>query len=503
MTPWEPLDKRMVQIAAVLAALFAVVGAVAAAVALLTSGVSPLVVAVVVPAGVVGLVALSAGGEYIRWRVSRYRLTGDRLELRFAFIATKHRSLARDRIRTVDVTANPLQRLFGVAKVVIGTGVHGAADTSEIKLDPVSAETARQLRAALLRRQAEPGDRTEAETIAALDGRWAGYAVLSFLTPAIAAAGVGAVANGVPGVSVQADPLDLLITEALRASVLLGVALAFGVLLFGAVGAVLLFLEMWWAYRLDREPGGTLHVRRGLLTTRSISLEERRLRGVELVEPLGVRLVKAARVDAVATGMSTKSDGKRADTKTLLPAAPRAVAMRVAADVLREAGSLVDPAPLAPHPQAARTRRLRWALAAAVLVIAAVTAGSLAVGSVVGEDYVVLLAVIPVVAAAVAVALALVIARDAYRNLGHGLSGRYLIARSGWLARRTVALQRDGIIGWTARQSVFQRRAGVATLIATTAAGRGAYAMPDVAADAGIIFADQAVPGLLTPFLDR
>lgn len=500
---WERLDKRMVQIAAVLAGLFALVGAVAAAVALLASGVSPLVVALVVPAGAVVVVAASAGGEYIRWQASRYRLTEDRLELRFEFIVAKHRSLARDRIRTVDVTANPVQRLFGVARVVIGTGVHGAADASEIKLDPVSAETARQLREQLLRRPVEPGDRTEAETIAALDWRWGGYAVLSFLTPAIAAAGVGAVANGLPGVRVQADPVDLLIAEALRASLLVGVALAFGVLLFGAVGAVLVFLEKWWAYRLDREPGGTLHVRRGLLTTRSISLEERRLRGVELVEPLGVRLVKAARVDAVATGMSTKADGKRADTKTLLPAAPRAMAMRVAADILREDRSPADPAALAPHPRAALTRRLRWALAAAAVVIAAVAAGSIAARSVVGEDYAAVLAVLPLVVAVVAVALAVALARDAYRNLGHGLSGRYLIARSGWLARRTVALQRDGVIGWTARQSVFQRRAGVATLIATTAAGRGAYAMPDVAADAGVAFADRAVPGLLTPFLDR
>ena len=77
-------------------------------------------------------------------------------------------------------------------------------------------------------------------------------------------------------------------------------------------------------------------MRRGLFTARSISIEERRLRGVELVEPLGVRLFGAARVDAVATGLADDDEDKHADLKVLLPPAPAAVADEVAAQVLRE-----------------------------------------------------------------------------------------------------------------------------------------------------------------------
>ena len=72
----------------------------------------------------------------------------------------------------------------------------------------------------------------------------------------------------------------------------------------GVVGALGLWIEMWWNYRLEREPGGTIRVRRGLFTSRSISVEEARLRGVDLVEPLGVRLVGAARLDAITTGLA-------------------------------------------------------------------------------------------------------------------------------------------------------------------------------------------------------
>ena len=110
---------------------------------------------------------------------------------------------------------------------------------------------------------------------------------------------------------------------------------------------------MWWNYRLEREPGGTLRVRRGLFTSRSLSVEERRLRGVDLVEPLGVRLAGAARVDAITTGLAKDEEARAADHDTLLPAAPRPLADAIAAEVLREPVSPTG-APLTAHPLAAR-----------------------------------------------------------------------------------------------------------------------------------------------------
>jgi putative membrane protein len=64
-----------------------------------------------------------------------------------------------------------------------------------------------------------------------------------------------------------------------------------------------------------------------------------------------------------------------------------------------------------------------------------------------------------------------------------------------------VALHRRAVVGWTVRQSVFQRRAGLVTVVGTTAAGSGAYAVRDAAQQDGLTLADAAVPGLLRPFL--
>jgi putative membrane protein len=273
------------------------------------------------------------------------------------------------------------------------------------------------------------------------------------------------------------------------------VTLAAAALVAGVVGALGLWIEMWWNYRLEREPGGTLRVRRGLFTSRSISIEERRLRGVDLVEPLGVRLFGAARLDAVATGLVKDQQDKHADINVLLPAVPRALADDVAAQVLRESVSPTRQALLTPHPRAARGRRLRWALSAALLPAAVL--------ALLGALLTPVLLWIAAAWAAVGVPVAVLLALDAYRALGHGISGDYLVTRSGTVRRSTVALQRTGVIGWTARRSVFQRRAGLITLTATTAAGAGAYGVYDAAEGEGLTFASEAVPGLLEPFLQR
>ncbi|HEY9330807.1 MAG TPA: PH domain-containing protein, partial [Streptomyces sp.] len=104
--------------------------------------------------------------------------------------------------------------------------------------------------------------------------------------------------------------------------------------------------------------------------------------------------------------------------------------------------------------------------------------------------------------AVVGLPVGVLLARDAYRGLGHALSGGYLVTRSGTLRRSTAALERAGVIGWTVRQSYFQRRAGLLNITATTAAGAGAYTVYDADTSEGLAFAVEAVPGLLAPFVE-
>jgi len=486
---WEELHRHAIPVAAIFMVGVAVLAGVPTAIGLSNISV-PVALAWTLP-GAAFIVVAGVVAEWLRLRTTRYRVGPERVELHSGALVRTRRSLQRDRIRTVDVTADPLLRVFGLVAVRIGTGEH--ADEGTVRLRPVARATGDELRRARLARAV---DGSTEGSIAVLDRGWIRYAPLSFVAPALGSAAFGGVLNVADWFGLAGGVIEWAI-DRLSGLGLVGAIFALvGIgLVVGVIGALGLWVEMWWNYRLDREPGGTLRVQRGLFTTRSISLEEERLRGVDVVEPLGARLSGAARVDAVATGMQTGAEENKTQQNTLLPAAPKAVADRVAADVLREPISPTEAVRLRPHPVAARGRRVRWALAAVVVAeLPLVVLGLLLTDVLLHIAWITALVAVPV-----AVALAL----DAYRSLGHGLVGGYLVTRSGSVRRSTAALQRRGIIGWTVRQSVFQRRAGLATILATTAAGAGAYAIRDAGTGAGLDAADDAVPGLLAPFLER
>jgi putative membrane protein len=265
------------------------------------------------------------------------------------------------------------------------------------------------------------------------------------------------------------------------------VTAAIGLLLLVSVLSVGGYVLSFWNFRLTREPGGTLHIRRGLITTRSVSIEEDRLRGVELKEPLPLRIAGGAKCVAVAAGLR---EGKGADRGggLLLPPAPLGRAQEVAGEVL---GEDVAGAVLVRHPRQALNRRITRALTSVLVPAAALFllawAGAL-------PDW-------PWQLALVLVPFAVLVGWDRYRTLGHALAGNYLVSRSGSLARTTVAVRRDGLTGIVVERSWFQRRAGLVTVVAPIAAGRGRYHVVDVGESAGLALADATVPGLLTPFL--
>jgi putative membrane protein len=97
--------------------------------------------------------------------------------------------------------------------------------------------------------------------------------------------------------------------------------------------------------------------------------------------------------------------------------------------------------------------------------------------------------------------VAVALAADRARTLGHAVTSTALVARAGAIVRERSMLARDGIIGVNLSRSFFQRRAGLLTLTATTAAGEQAYAVLDVTPAEALRVAEAAVPGLLAPFL--
>jgi putative membrane protein len=98
-------------------------------------------------------------------------------------------------------------------------------------------------------------------------------------------------------------------------------------------------------------------------------------------------------------------------------------------------------------------------------------------------------------------ALNALVAENAWRNLGHGLTDRHLVVQTGAVVRTREVLELAGIIGWRVDQTFFQRRRGLADLLATTAAGSEVVTAPDIPVELAVALARRATPGMLDDFL--
>ncbi|MFI9051505.1 PH domain-containing protein [Streptomyces sp. NPDC053427] len=427
----------------------------------------------------------------IRWARTDFRVTDDSFEVRSGLLTRRLRSVPLHRIRTVDLTASPLHRLLGVT--VLRAGTAGSGDGgSELSLEALKVSEADRLRAQLMAR-AGAGTSAEDPVLARINWRWLRYAPLTFWVVGGVFVAVGSVYRVLDGIGIEAWRIGFVqraFTEFGASMLWLTIPAALlAVLALGSVGAVVLYVENWWSYRLEWADARTLRVRRGLFTTRSVTIERARLRGVLVREPLLLRAGGGALVRAVAGGLGNREENR--SRSGLLPPAPRREALRVAGGALRSPFPATE---LTPHPRVALRRRRVRGLIFAVLPGTAVLAG-------LGAAFTPVLLHCAWIYAVVGTAAVLWLARDAYRSLGHGIHGRYLVVRSGTFSRDTLALQREAIAAWTFSTSPFTRRAGLVTLTAAVAAGEDGYRLPDLAADDAAALAASAAPGILEEFL--
>jgi putative membrane protein len=436
--------------------------------------------------------ALVAGAGTLRYFTTRFRVTPTQIQLRHGLLRRRTVAARLDRVRTVDVTAHPLHRALGLSRVVIGTGTSDRKGRPALTLDGLRIGDAALLRDELLHR-VPVATTTESETtLFRLPASWVRYApfTLSGAVSALAIAGFAwRLINEAHVDPNRFGPLHRvehhLTTAPLWQDFVEVGAVAIG---FVAVASTAGYVLAFWNFRLTRHAGGTLHLTRGLVTARATSIEESRLRGAELSEPLLLRAVGGMRVLAITTGLRVGRGAERGGT-ILMPPGPRAAAARIAADVVGEAAPFS--APLLAHGRRARRRRYVRAVGSSTVLVAAAAL----IWWLTGLPFWTWLFV------AALVPLSVPLAADRAASLGHALVGDYLVTRRGSLVRRRAVLARAGVIGVNLRSSVFQRRAGLVTLTATTAAGRQGYRVQDVPAEQAVGIADTLLPGLLTDFL--
>lgn len=438
----------------------------------------------------------------IPWLTTHYRLTDAQIQVRSGLLNKKTSTAPLERVRSVDLEASLLHRVLGLQKVEVGTGV----DDDRITLDALAAADAHALRTTLLRRRAvQPSaehapDADAAEVgpdlpplpqpaptlLARIDWSWLRFAPFSLARLVILAGAVGVFSQFADELPIWNEETATSAWQWITQFAVVAVVLVLfvGALTGWVVVAVGGYVVQWWNFLLVREHG-SLHLTHGLFTTRSITVEEAKVRGVELSEPALLRIVGGAELSTLATGVE---DG----VTQVLPPCPRGVAVGVGRAVLEDDGPLTRP--LVEHGPRARRRAWFRHLRGALVVV--VLAGVAAWWFDVSWVWVAAFAVVALVGAAL-------VGEASYRHLGHALTDRHLVAGSGDLARIRTVLETDGIIGWVLAQTWWQRRIGLADLTATTAAGHERVLVKDVRLDVAVALADRATPGLLTPFVEQ
>ncbi|MEV0295282.1 PH domain-containing protein [Nocardia sp. NPDC050710] len=479
--------------------------------------------------------ALIIGIALARWFTTAYRIGPAHVELRTGLLQRRTLSVPRSRIRSVDIEADLLHRALGLAVVVIGTGQQ--AETSEkFKLDSLDAGMVPALRNTLLAHATagtqgvagqpippsaqvgpptpESGFRAPAALeIGHWQPRWVRYAPLSLTGFAVVAPIVAAAFQYGLGEVVFSSDAAHNIEEGTAALVVISMLiLVAAIVVLVSLAACTRYLTTYFGLRV-LDDGHTLHLRHGLFTTRQITLDLARFRGATVNEPLLLRLAGGAELEAIMVGENAR--------QKLLPQAPRAAVERTLAELLVSRAAAPtpetaatpqrDPAAysrngatpatsvqitvaLTPHGPAARRRRYTRAVTPALIPGSVMLLYLLA--DVTFSPWWWLL---PAVVALIGVALA----EDRYRGLGHAVlpatadTPAWLITRAGSLDRDRDCLEARGIIGWTVRQTFWQRRSGVATVVAATAAGKKRYLVTDIPVDEAWALIEEVTPGQL------
>lgn len=386
---------------------------------------------------------LAAVWAFLSWRMTRYRVDQDVLQLHSGVLFRQQRQVRLDRLQAVDVVQPLLGRFLGLSELKLE--VAGGAG-SDAKLAYLRAEDAQRLRNVLLARAAGV--------------RYDGEAPLA------------------PEDQLVSLPVDRLVWSLVRSGATLGLVLAIVALvvaafvrreaLFVVVPMLLGFVSGYWGqfsrgfnFEVASSPDG-LRLRHGLLETRSQTVPPGRVQAVQLTQPLLWRGPDWWKLQVNVAGYGVSGEGQQSET-VLVPVATRSEAYLVLSRILPDLGH--------PDPLALLEAGLTGAAADATGTVADVDPAGF------------------VCAPRRSRWLDLV----SWRRHGVAVSGRALLLRSGRVRRRLVIVPHERTQSLNVFQGPIQRRLRLASLVAHSTAGPVSPRVDHLdAGTAGLLLMEQA-----------
>ncbi len=287
----------------------------------------------------VAALAVTVGFGILRWFTTTYRIEPDEVQLRTGILQRKVVSVPRNRIRSVQTDARLLHQLLGLTVLRVSTGQEAKGDTA-FALDAVPAEEVPRLRAILLADSLAPADVTGEQresppgrVLARWQPSWLRYSPLSFTGLAmIARRGRSGVPGGTRcGAGAFATSPNRGATRRSGSVWSPRVAVVVAVVVLASVVLSVLRSLVTYGNLVLRRDADVLHLEHGLLRKREHTFDMRRLRGGTLRQPLLVRLLGGARLDAVMTGVAGAGEAS-----LLLPPCPAGTAESVLSGLDRQ-----------------------------------------------------------------------------------------------------------------------------------------------------------------------
>ncbi len=269
------------------------------------------------------VVLLLAGGfAWLSWRMTRFRITEDALELHHGVISRRQRRARLDRLQAVDVVQPLVARMVGLARLKVE--VAGGTD-SKIELSYLTQDQAQRLRNHLLARAAgvrydtvEAPEAPEHQVLEVPLQRLVGSLVMSSATIWLAVVLAGVIVGAV--LSASFAPV----------AGIFPIGLAFGSVLWQRFAA-------GFGFRVATSPDG-LRLRHGLLEHRTQTVPPGRVQALQLSQPLLWRRSDWWRVRVNVAGYGHRGDSSRDTESVLLPVGTRDEAVAVLAFVLPDLG---------------------------------------------------------------------------------------------------------------------------------------------------------------------
>ncbi|WP_100398607.1 PH domain-containing protein [Bacillus sp. FJAT-44742] len=410
------------------------------------------------------------------WLTYRYSIEEGELRIKQGIFIKKNRYIRRHRVQSFDVTAGVLQRLFRLVKVRIETA--GGGNEPEVEIVAVTKGEAKELRSMLLNRGTTEEDDTTVEETAEkkeeeleahpVDYQWK-LPVRDLFIAGLTSGGVGLVLSAVLALFTQVDQLlpetfyETTLGFFVESSIFVIIILIFLITLIAWIISIFITVIKYGNFSVVKR-GNDLIISRGLLETRQLTLNIKRITTVRYVatmirQPLGFTSVY---VESAGGGSSDEQL-----STLLLPLVRKKAANEILNEIVPD---YVIEKQLTPLPKRALIRFMVRAVIP-VLIVVIPAAVWLPFGNW-------LLIFIPV-------AFALGWLR--YKDGGHAVTKRHVIFQTRHFNLTREVVPKKRIQSVEKSHSLFQRRMDLCTFtvsILSTAGGKS-FSVRDMAEDDG------------------